>query len=97
MIRLEIIANQAIEEDIIEALSLNGFGENFTYINHVYGRGGHGRREGSAIWPEENVIFILITEENRLDPLMKELRSIKNEFSMEGMQCYIQKDVNRLI
>lgn len=97
MIRIEIIANQAIEEDIIETLSLNGFGENFTYINHVYGRGGHGRREGSAIWPEENVIFIVMTEEDRLDSLLAELQKIKNEFIMEGMQCYIQKDVQRLL
>jgi len=97
MIKLEIIINEAIEEDVMEELTLQGYGENFTYVYPVFGRGQHGRREGSAIWPEENVLLILVIEDNKLEPLVEGLRKIKAQFSKEGFRCYIQRNVERVI
>ena len=97
MTRLEIIANQAIEEDIIEALKQHGYGENFTYLAPVSGRGRHGRREGSAVWPEENVLFIVVIEDDQMAALVDALRKVKADFSGEGFRCYIQQNVEKLI
>ena len=97
MIRAEIIANQSIEEDIIELLEIMGIGEAFTYIPHVHGRGRHGRKEASAVWPEENIIFIIYTEDEQLPVLSAGLESIKDDFKTEGLQCYITAGLRRLV
>ena len=98
MIRVEIICNQSIEEDIIEVLESHGLGENFTCLYPVFGRGRHGRREGSPVWPEENVIFLLFVEDDfRLDTLLENLEVVKRKFTDEGLRCYVERGVERLI
>jgi len=95
--RMEIITNQAIEEDIITLLELHGFGESFTCTRPVYGRGRHGRREGSAVWPEENVIFLIYMEDDRVETLLPDLKRLKGAFSDEGLRCYVQRGAERLV
>ncbi|MBN1646456.1 MAG: hypothetical protein JW874_00365 [Spirochaetales bacterium] len=97
MIKLEIIANQAIEEDVIEVFNTSGFRENFTWIAPVFGRGKHGRREASPVWPEENIFFYLVIEEKALDAVLAQLRKVKEHFPDEGLRCYISRDIERLV
>ena len=97
MTRFEIIVNQSIEEDIMLFLEECGFGDDFTYLNHVYGRGRHGRREGSAVWPEENVIFIIYSEDEQAELIAEGLKKIKAEFQNEGFRCYISSENERVI
>jgi len=97
MIKVEIINNKAIEEDIIEVLEDHGYGENFTYISPVYGRGQHGRRERSAVWPEENVLFHIEVVEEDLQGLSEALKELKQRFPREGMRCYIHRNIERLL
>ncbi len=89
MKRLEIIANQAIEEDIIEALETVGHGESFTYFHPVFGRGRKGRREGSAVWPETNVMFLVYVKKKTAEEFLELMRGIKEKFPEEGIKCWI--------
>lgn len=87
--RLDIIANQSVEEDIIDQLVAVGHGEEFTYLHPVYGRGGSGRREGSAIWPETNVMFIVYLEEDQALALAGRIARMKEQFPNEGIRCWL--------
>jgi len=87
--RLEIIANQAIEEDIIELLEQAGYGESFTYLHPVYGRGRKGRREGSAVWPETNVMFLIYIDSDHASEIMKRMGELKKRFPQEGIKCWL--------
>ncbi len=89
MKRLEVIANQAVEEDIIEVLEAVGHGESFTYFHPVYGRGKKGRREGSAVWPETNVYFLVYLESEAAHRFMEKLRTVKESFPEEGIRCWL--------
>jgi nitrogen regulatory protein PII len=89
MNRLEIIANQAVEEDIIGVLEDAGYGESFSYFHPVYGRGKKGRREGSAVWPETNVMFLVFVDENHIDAILEGMKKLKIEFPQEGIKCWL--------
>ncbi len=89
MKKIEIVANQAVEEDIVELLTELGYGESFTYQHPVFGRGKRGRREGSAIWPETNVMFLLYFDGSDVDSFLKSFRELKNRFPEEGIKCWI--------
>jgi hypothetical protein len=65
MIRLEIIANNTVEEDIIEAMEHIDKGFYYSKINSVHGRGKSDPRWGDAVWPEENFIFIVFCEDDK--------------------------------
>ena len=97
MVKLEIIANLAIEEDIIAAFESAGYGDNFSWISPVHGRGGHGWREGSAIWPEENILYYLVINDDDLPELERHLNDIKEKFPNEGLRCYISRNIERLL
>lgn len=58
MIRIEIIANQSVHEEIIK--NLEAVIPDFCYstIPLVYGRGKNSRKLGTTTWPETNFILI---------------------------------------
>ncbi|WP_028974180.1 PG0541 family transporter-associated protein [Spirochaeta cellobiosiphila] len=89
MKRLEIIANQAVEEDIISLLEQAGYDESFTYIHPVYGRGKKGRREGSAVWPETNVMFFIYLDKGNEKMILEGIKQIKEKFPEEGIKCWM--------
>ena len=89
MKRLEIIANQAIEEDIIEELEAIGYGDSFTWFHPVFGRGKQGRREGSAVWPETNVMFLVYLDNETADAFMDRLKKLKKTFPSEGIKYWL--------
>ncbi|MDC7218390.1 MAG: hypothetical protein PQJ59_00510 [Spirochaetales bacterium] len=89
MKRLEIIANKAVEEDIIAVLEECGYGESFTYFHPVFGRGKKGRREGSAIWPESNVMFLIYIETGHGPTILERMKVLKEEFPQEGIKCWL--------
>ncbi|MDC7126061.1 MAG: hypothetical protein PQJ46_10880 [Spirochaetales bacterium] len=89
MKKIEIISNQAIEADIIEILELAGYGESLTYLHPVYGRGGNGWREGSAVWPETNVMFLVYLDKGNEEQIMEDLKKLKEKFPNEGIKAWL--------
>ncbi|OQY32918.1 MAG: hypothetical protein B6241_09675 [Spirochaetaceae bacterium 4572_59] len=88
MTRLEIIANNTVEEDIREAL--NRVEKNFSYtrLNNVHGRGHSDPKRGDAVWPEENFVFIIYTGDETAMKFVDAIRKIKERFTREGIKVY---------
>ena len=88
MVRLEIIANHSVEENILEALVKEGAGKFYTKIPHIYGVGSTGPRMGDAVWPEENFILIIWCEEEEARAIQRAVISVKEKFPGEGIKLF---------
>jgi hypothetical protein len=88
MIRLEIIANNSVEENILEALANSGAGRYYTKIPGVHGAGSSGPRMGDAIWPEENFILVIWCEAEEGRIIEEALGKVKERFPDEGIKIF---------
>ena len=62
MIRIEIIANQSVQEEIIK--NLEAVMPDFCYslLPLIYGRGKESYKLGTTTWPETNFILLAYTD-----------------------------------
>ncbi|MDR0389110.1 MAG: hypothetical protein LBH73_03500 [Spirochaetaceae bacterium] len=88
MIRVEIIANNSVEENVLEALSNTGVGKYYTKIPRVHGVGSSGPRMGDPVWPEENFVLVIWckAEEGRI--IEEALAKVKEQFPDEGIKLF---------
>ncbi len=88
MCRLEIIANNTVEEDIRQALNDVEDGFSYTRLNNVHGRGNTDPRMGDAVWPEENFIYIIYTDDVTAGKMVEAVRDVKKRFTIEGIRVF---------
>jgi hypothetical protein len=88
MIRLEIIANHSVEENILEALAKEGVGKFYTKYPTIYGIGSSGPRMGDAIWPEENFALVIWCEELEACTIKRVVEGVKSHFPDEGIKVF---------
>ena len=88
MLRFEIIANKAVEEDIMEALKENSADRFYTRLNNVHGCGFSDPRMGDPVWPEENFILIIYCKEETGDAVKSSVDSVRDKFPDEGIRCF---------
>jgi hypothetical protein len=88
MIRVEIIANHSVEDNILEALNREGAGKYYTRFPGVYGVGRQGPRMGDAIWPEENFALVIWCENAEAAAIERAVLSVKKQFPDEGIKCF---------
>lgn len=88
MIRLEIIANNTVEEDIQKALNEIEDGFYYTRLNNVHGRGKSNPRMGDAVWPEENFVYIIYTDIITAKKMINAVKIIKEKFNTEGIRIF---------
>ncbi|MDR3130649.1 MAG: hypothetical protein LBU18_03810 [Treponema sp.] len=88
MIRIEIIANHSVEENILEALQREGAGKYYTKYPGVYGVGSAGPRMGDAIWPEENFAIVIWCDEDEADRIARAVSVVKVHFPDEGIKMF---------
>ena len=88
MIRLEIIANHSVEENIHEALDFEGVGKNYTKYPHILGAGSSGPRMGDAVWPEENFALVIWCEEEEARRIQRAVGEVKTHFPDEGIKVF---------
>jgi nitrogen regulatory protein PII len=88
MIRLEIIANNTVEEDIQNVFNQIDKDFSYTRVNSVHGRGHSSPRMGNAVWPEENFIYIIYADEDTAKDFIDAIRKIKKEFTREGIKIF---------
>jgi len=88
MIRVEIIANNSVEENVLEALAKEQAGKFYTKIPGVLGVGSSGSRMGDAIWPEENFVLIIWCEEDEAGRIKRAVESVKEKFPGEGIKLF---------
>jgi len=88
MIRLEIVANHSVEENILEALQEAGVGKFYTKYPSIIGVGSSGPRMGDAIWPEENFAMVIWCEEEEAHLIEGAVKGVKKHFPDEGIKVF---------
>ncbi len=88
MYRFEIIANNAVEEDIMEALANKKTSRFYTRLNGVHGSGYSDPKMGNPVWPEENFILIIYCEDSEGGEIKQAVESVKLKFPDEGIRCF---------
>ncbi|MDR2070274.1 MAG: hypothetical protein LBP81_02505 [Treponema sp.] len=88
MIRIEIIANHSVEENILEAMQHEGVGKFYTKYPGVYGVGSAGPRMGDAIWPEENFALVIWCGEEEARGIARAVAAVKAHFPDEGIKLF---------
>jgi hypothetical protein len=88
MIRIEIIANHSVEENILETLKAEGVGKYYTKYPSVFGIGSAGPRMGDAVWPEENFALVVWCEEEEARGIEQAVAIVKEHFPDEGIKLF---------
>lgn len=88
MYRAEIIANQSVQDDIIEALEAYIPDILYTVLPLVHGRGGADRKLGSTTWPESNFALFSYVQEEALPTVKAVIAAIKAKFPDEGIKLF---------
>jgi hypothetical protein len=88
MIRIEIIANHSVEENILEALAEAQVAKRYTRYPSVMGVGRSGPKMGDAIWPEENFALVIWCEDDEARIIEQAVVSVKERFPGEGIKLF---------
>ena len=96
MIRIEIVANHSVEENILEALRGEGAAKFYTKYTNVHGVGGCGPRMGDAIWPEENFALVIWCEPDEARGIERAINAVKKVFPDEGIKLFGMPDTGAL-
>ena len=88
MIRIEIIANHSVEENILEAFAEEQVGKFYTKFPSIFGIGSTGPRMGDAVWPEENFVMIIWCEPEEALGIQRALARVKEQFPGEGIKFF---------
>jgi len=88
VVRLEIVANHSVEENIMEAFKKEGVAKYYTKYPTIYGVGTSGPRMGDAIWPEENFALVIWCEEDEAHKIMQAVNDVKKDFPKEGIKVF---------
>ena len=94
--RMEIIANHSVEEDILEAMQSRGVGGYYTKIPSVQGVGSSNPRLGDPIWPEENFLLIIYCGEEEAERITRAVAEVKNRFQDEGIKLFAVNDAHEI-
>jgi hydrophobic/amphiphilic exporter-1 (mainly G- bacteria), HAE1 family len=89
MRRAEIIANNSVLDEIIEALENSIPGFLYTVIPVVHGKGKENKKLGTVTWPELNFVMIAYVEDADVAAVRAAVASIKGRFPNEGTKLFI--------
>ncbi|MGH0053113.1 MAG: PG0541 family transporter-associated protein [Sphaerochaetaceae bacterium] len=89
MRRVEIMAAQAILEDILEALEHYEVPMHYTIIPTAQGKGNTIPKLGDGVWPEENFVLIMYCEEVILEKIEKALHLVQKKYDHEGIGYFV--------
>ncbi|MEE1211466.1 MAG: hypothetical protein UHO11_03125 [Treponema sp.] len=99
MKRIEIVMTQAIEVDFMnlyeKACRIADIKCKFTKIDNVMGQGNTNPKLGDAIWPQLNVMFILVIEDRYVNIIRNIMNTLHNTYVGEGAAAFIS-DVEEL-
>lgn len=88
MVRLELIANRSVEDDLYDLFRKQKLSPSFTKFAEVQGTGNSGPRRGDHIFPEENFVMIIYCEEQEVDGIARAVHELKQVFPTEGIRLY---------
>jgi hypothetical protein len=88
MQRLELILNQAVESDLLEAFKAKGVGKCFTKIPDVMGQGNAEPKQGDSIWPQLNCIFIVYCEDAEARIITAIVEDLRKQYPSDGIALF---------
>ena len=88
MIRVEIVANHSVEENILEALKKEDAGKYYTKYPSILGVGSSGPRMGDSVWPEENFALVIWCEEDEAAAIERAVAAVKQKYPHEGVKIF---------
>ena len=88
MLRIEIIANHSVEENVMDALKDHGVGKYYTLYPNVAGVGGCGPRMGDSVWPEQNFSLVIWCEEEEARSIYQAVAEVKEKYPDEGIKIF---------
>ncbi|MCL1928288.1 MAG: hypothetical protein FWG07_05805 [Treponema sp.] len=88
MLRIEIVANRSVEENILEALKEHGVGKHYTLYPNVLGVGTSGPRMGDAVWPELNFALVVWCEKEEAEGIVVAIKEVKEKYPDEGIKIF---------
>lgn len=91
MVRIEIISNKSVEEDITTTLEEYVPDFFYTTIPLSYGRGGDSRKLGTATWPETNFVMFAYIKDSELETVKAVIKAVKDRFPNEGIKLFAIK------
>ena len=89
MKRVELMAAQAILDDVLEAFEHYQVRMNYTIIPTAHGRGNTTPKLGDDVWPEENFVMIIYCEELALTAIEKALALVRRKYDHEGIGYFV--------
>jgi hypothetical protein len=88
MRRLEVIANQSVQVDLVEGLEAVVPRLQYTLISPVQGSGLRKKKVGDTVWPEVNFILISYMEDEYIGAARASLERLKERFPAEGIAFF---------
>jgi len=87
--RCEIIANQSVEDDMIDLLEEHIEGIQYTLNEEIYGRGTRSRKLGTTTWPEMNFVLYTYVCSDNLTSVQAVVEAVQKKFPGEGVQLFV--------
>jgi len=91
MYRAEIIANQSVQDDIVDLLEETIPDVLYTMLPVVYGKGKKNRKLGTTTWPETNFLIFAYIADNKVPLVKAVIRAVKQKFPNEGIKLFLLK------
>lgn len=88
MVRVEIIANQSVEDDVVEKLEHELPELEYTILPGVHGKGRSSHKLGNNIWPEENFLLFTYTSEENAKKIKEMVEAVRIRFPREGISIF---------
>jgi len=88
VVRLELIANRAVEDDLYDLFKKQELNPYFTRLGEVQGFGNSGARKGDHIFPEENFLLIFYCDEQTAQSITDSVLELKRIFPAEGIVLF---------
>ena len=89
--RVEIIANQSIEDDVIDILENDVSEIQYTLEENIFGKGKSSRKLGTTFWPEMNFRLTIYTTEENAGKIKACMETIRQKFEREGLSVFYLK------
>ncbi len=89
MKRVEIIAAQAIQEDLLDALAHFDVPKKYTIIPVAHGMGSTNPKLGNEVWPEENFILLIYCQEEMLERIEQAIALVEKKYDHEGIGYFV--------
>jgi hypothetical protein len=85
MKRLELIACEAVQSELIERLESSVKDIEYTLIPRIEGKGKRTRKEGTQTWPELNFMLVTYLDDSDIPPAEEAIADVARRFPKEGI------------